>query len=129
MREFKKAGIFMSTPNNETLQTIEKLYKQRGWTIYKLAKESGIPYSSLNNMFLRNTQPSLNTLERLCSGLGISMSDFFHDDILETNVYALDSSEIFIVETYRSLDSRRKELLTAYLSGLAGLAVEPEKQP
>ena len=119
----------MSTPNNETLQTIEKLYKQRGWTIYKLAKESGIPYSSLNNMFLRNTQPSLNTLERLCSGLGISMSDFFHDDILETNVYALDSSEIFIVETYRSLDSRRKELLTAYLSGLAGLAVEHEKQP
>ncbi len=114
----------MSYPNNETLQAIEKLYKQKGWSIYRLAKESGIAYSSLNNMFLRNTQPSLHTLERLCAGLGISMSEFFREDIQEEHVYPLSSSEIFLVETYRTMDSRRQELLIAYLSGLAELASE-----
>ena len=84
----------MSFPNNETLQIIEKLYKQKGGSLYKLAKESGIAYSSFNNLLLRNTQPSLHTLEHICKGLGISMSDFFRDEIRDECIYALSSSDL-----------------------------------
>ena len=33
-----------------------------------LAKESDIPYSSLNSLFLKNNQPTLSTLEKICKG-------------------------------------------------------------
>lgn len=70
--------------NNEILKKIETYMKLRNWSIYKLAKEADIPYSSLNSMFLKNTQPTIPTLEKICSGLNISMSDFFSDKHAET---------------------------------------------
>ena len=73
--------------NNEILKKIETYMKLRNWSIYKLAKEADIPYSSLNSMFLKNTQPTIPTLEKICSGLNISMSDFFSDKHAENILY------------------------------------------
>ena len=73
--------------NNEILKKIETYMKLRNWSIYKLAKEADIPYSSLNSMFLKNTQPTIPTLEKICSGLNISMSDFFSDKHAENIPY------------------------------------------
>ena len=36
---------------NITLMKLELLMNERNWSVYKLAKESDIPYSSLNNLF------------------------------------------------------------------------------
>jgi len=62
---------------NVVLGRIRELMNLNHWSIYKLAKASGIPYSSLNNCFQRNTTPTIPTLEKLCKGLNISLSDFF----------------------------------------------------
>ena len=48
---------------NDTLMKIQKLMNERNWSLYKLAKESDIPYSSLNSLFLKNNQPTLSTLD------------------------------------------------------------------
>ena len=48
---------------NDVLQKIKELMEERGWSLYKLAKESGIPYSSLNSLFQKNNQPTITTLE------------------------------------------------------------------
>ena len=64
---------------NEVLQKIKELMEERGWSLYKLAKESGIPYSSLNSLFQKNNQPTITTLERICAGLHITMGEFFSD--------------------------------------------------
>ena len=50
---------------NDTLMKIQKLMNERNWSLYKLAKESDIPYSSLNSLFLKNNQPTLSTLEKI----------------------------------------------------------------
>ena len=50
---------------------------ERGWTIYHVAKKAGIPCSTVRNMFVRDTDPSMKTLESVCNGLGISLSQFF----------------------------------------------------
>ncbi len=44
---------------------------------YELAKRDGMAQSSLYNMFERGTMPKIETLDRLCKGMGIDMSDFF----------------------------------------------------
>ena len=43
------------------LDRIRYLCRQRNLSCYELAKRSGIPYSTLNTLLLKETQPSLPT--------------------------------------------------------------------
>ena len=45
---------------------IRALMEERGWTVYRLAKESGVSWSTIRNMFDRNTEPTVPTVEALC---------------------------------------------------------------
>lgn len=57
---------------------------ERGWTAYRLAKESGLSESTLANIFKRNTVPSIATLEAVCTAFGISLAQFFAEqDMVE----------------------------------------------
>lgn len=64
----------------DTLQRLNRLLDEHGWTVYRLAKNSGLSESTLANVFRRNTVPSITTLERICGGFGISLSQFFADN-------------------------------------------------
>ena len=58
----------------------------RGWTEYRLAKESGLSNSTIANIFRRNNAPSIVTLEAICGGFGITLAQFFADnDLVELN--------------------------------------------
>ena len=59
---------------------IQELCSARGQTYYRLAKESGITYSTLSTMLNKENMPSIPTLEKLCNGFGISLCQFFADD-------------------------------------------------
>lgn len=56
---------------------IKQLMKERNWTVYRLAKESGLSHSTVTNMFNRNNAPTLPTLEAVCIAFGITMAQFF----------------------------------------------------
>ena len=58
-------------------QRIRYFMEQQNWSEYRLALESGLSQSTVANIFNRNTTPSLDTLQAICSGLGITMSQFF----------------------------------------------------
>ena len=58
---------------------LRRLLNERGWTEYRLAKNSGLSESTIANIFKRNTVPSLPTLEAICDGLGITLSQYFAD--------------------------------------------------
>ena len=65
---------------------LETLMSERGLTMYRLAKEADIPWSTLRNIFKRGTDPSVNTLESICSGMGITLHEFFNTtDPIETD--------------------------------------------
>ena len=53
---------------------IKKLMEERGWTDYRLAKESGLSHSTVTNMFNRNNAPTLPTLEAVCRAFGITLA-------------------------------------------------------
>lgn len=63
----------------DTHARITQLMEERKWTAYKLAKECGLPQSTITNLFARSTIPSIPTLETICKGLGITLSQFFAD--------------------------------------------------
>ena len=102
---------------NETLQRIKDLLAGRGWSVYRLSQESNIPESSLNTLFKRNNEPSLNTLRKICQGFKISLSDFFEYE--KTPEFTdLSADEINLLVEYRAMSRNNKKLLRAYLAGL-----------
>ena len=58
-------------------ERIRALMEERGWTPYRLAKESGLSEGTVGNIFRRNTVPSTATLQAICGGLKITLSQFF----------------------------------------------------
>lgn len=62
-----------------TQERIKQIMKVRGWSEYRLAKESGVPQSTISNIFNRNYQPSIAYLELICKSFGITLAQFFAD--------------------------------------------------
>jgi len=109
----------MSGNDNAVLLRIQEILAERSWSVYKLAKESDIPYSSLNNIFIRHTTPTIISLEKICKGFNISLSEFFSYDIPIKQKTDLTTYERTIINTYRELNRNDKKILEAYLYGLA----------
>jgi len=61
----------------DTNEKLNQILKERGWTTYRLSAESGLSHTTLANVFRRNTVPSITTLEKICNGFGITLSQFF----------------------------------------------------
>lgn len=56
---------------------LKYLLDERGWTKYQLARKCGLSDATIANIFRRNTMPSIPTLEAICQGYGITLSQFF----------------------------------------------------
>lgn len=59
---------------------LNELLDERGWTRYQLARRCGLSDATIANIFRRNTMPSISTLESICRGYGITLSQFFAED-------------------------------------------------
>ena len=79
-------------PTFDILGRIERERLARGWSEYALAENSGLTQSTISTWRRRNLQPNVASLENFCSGLGISLSQFFQE---EDSVYLTpDQKEI-----------------------------------
>lgn len=77
----------------DTHTRLRQLLKARGWTKYRLSKACGLSQSTIGNVFRRNTIPSVATLEAICDGFGITLSQFFSvGDMVELTP---DTRELF----------------------------------
>lgn len=102
----------------DVLDRIQQLLTFKHWSLYKLAKQSDIPYSSLNNIFNRQTCPTMVTLEKICHGFNISLSEFFSFESNPLRNEILSNDEEELLNTYKELSVQNKKLLKAYLDGL-----------
>lgn len=63
---------------------IKELCKINAITINKLATQSGITQSTLNNIISgRNNSTSISTIKKICDGLDMPLIDFFKSDIFD----------------------------------------------
>lgn len=60
------------------------LCDERGIAINALASSSGVAPSTVYSMLNAKSQnPSVVSLQKLCDGLGISLREFFNDDLFD----------------------------------------------
>ena len=86
---------------------IKDLMNERGWTDYRLCKESGLSASTVANMFNRNNLPTLPTLEAVCRAFGITMSQFF----AESESVPLTEEQIHLISSWSKLSAEQRKLL------------------
>jgi len=96
----------------DILDRIKLLRDGRGWSNYRLAKEAGISEGSLNNLFRLNNQPTIPTLEAICAGLGISLSQFFADG---KEAMALSCEQREMLDIWDTLNKEQKAALLELL--------------
>lgn len=66
-----------------TVHRVYNLLDERNMSLYHLSQLSGISYSTVKTTEKRGGQLTVETIERICFGLGITMSDFFKDEHTE----------------------------------------------
>lgn len=59
------------------LDRVDELRKARGWSVNYLAMEAMLTQSTLNNLYVRKTEPKISTLRAICEAFGITLSQFF----------------------------------------------------
>lgn len=99
----------------DALKRVHQLMEQRGWTEYRLAKETGLPLSTITNMFRRQTAPTIPTLEMICQGMGISLSQFFTE---ESNMVELTAEQLSMFQRWATLTKRQKELVAELIDNM-----------
>lgn len=89
----------------DILGRIKQLRDNRGWSNYRLAREAGISEGSLNNLFRLNNQPTIPTLAAICSGLDISLSQFFASG---DEAIALSDEQREVLDVWRALSREQR---------------------
>jgi transcriptional regulator with XRE-family HTH domain len=91
----------------DVLGRLKKLLEDRGLTVYRISKETGIPQSTISTWYSSHNLPPIDKLEIICKALGMSLADFFCDEgtipINETNRRA--------AELWQKTDEAQKKLL------------------
>lgn len=88
---------------NFCIQKIKRLMTINGFTPYQLSKKSGVPLSTINSMLKKNTYPRIDTLEKICTACGITLSQFFTD---RSSAFTLEQEKL--VYYYNGLNQVKK---------------------
>lgn len=104
---------------NAVLSKVKKLLDERDWTLYQLAKTSGIPYSSLNALYQRNHQPTIATLEKICDGFKITLGEFFSDCTpYREGEEKYSRTEQELIKNFRKLGRRKQKYVRGFVDML-----------
>ena len=94
---------------------IRQLMAERGWTIYRLAQESKLSQTTISNIFKRNNQPSLPTVNAICDACGITLAQFFAGEGRRPD---LSKEQREIIETWDELGREERRILIQFVRSL-----------
>lgn len=95
-------------------ERIEQLMKQRGWSVYRLGKESGLSQSTLAHVFRKDSEPTISTLEIICNAFGITLSQFF----AEGDFVSLTGEQRDILDKWATLTDEQKQLVLSMIANM-----------
>ena len=97
------------------LDEIIKLRQARNWSEYELAKNSGLSQSTISTWYLKNQTPTIHTLDKVCKGLGITLSQFFAED---QDAISLTEEQKRMLDVWCALSARKRQLVIELLNSL-----------
>ena len=90
---------------------ITSLCEKRDISKYRLSQLSGISQSSLGRIMAQENLPSLITLEKICTALGVTLSQFFQ----EGNSENLTEEQKEVLKIWNNLSTNEQETVMFFL--------------
>lgn len=109
---FKKVKVSLIM---DVVEKIDKLRKEKGWSVNKLASESLLTQSTVSNMFKSGAATKLSTLQAICDALEITLPDFFY----ENESSAINPKNLELITFYNQLDSEKQKVIYDLIKSLA----------
>ena len=92
----------------------EQLLGQRNWSVYRLCKESGLAQSTLAHVFRNDSEPTISTLETICTALGMTLAEFFS----EGEFVPLTAEQRDILDKWATLSMEQKQLVLGMIANM-----------
>jgi transcriptional regulator with XRE-family HTH domain len=96
----------------DVLNKIQIERQKRGWTEYALAKNSELSQSTISSWYRKDLEPSLASIEHICNGLGITLSQFFSNEEYKSN---LSIEQTVLMEKWEKLSPDQRKALISLL--------------
>jgi transcriptional regulator with XRE-family HTH domain len=94
----------------DVLKKIDSERIKRNWTEYTLAKNYGIPQSTISTWYRKQLQPSVASIEKICAAFGISVSQFFEIDE-DRGLKGMTKDQYELYKSWAKLNSSQKKAL------------------
>lgn len=91
----------------DVLEEITRLRIKRKWSEYDLAKHSGLSQSTISTWYRKNQVPTIQTLDKVCAGFGITLSQFFAEG---SDVICLTAQQRELLDNWSVLSEIQQEL-------------------
>ena len=98
----------------DATERIKSLLEQRGWTAYHITKKCGLSENTIATILKRNSLPSVGTLEAICKGFGITLSEFF----AEGNLIEVSSDTKQLIEYWGGISPKQKQIILDLLKNM-----------
>lgn len=96
----------------DILKEITRLRLERNWSEYELAKNSGLTQSTISTWYRKNQSPTIQTLDKICKGFGITLSQFFAEG---DDAISLTSEQKEILNNWSCLNEHQKQVISDLL--------------
>ena len=96
----------------DILKEITRLRLERNWSEYELAKNSGLTQSTISTWYRKNQILTIQTLDKICKGFGITLSQFFAEG---DDAISLTSEQKEILNNWSCLNEHQKQVISDLL--------------
>lgn len=93
----------------DVLAEITRLRLKRKWSEYELSQHSGLSQSTISTWYRKNQVPTVQTLDKVCKGFGITLSQFFAED---GEAISLTPSQLELLDNWAALTETQQSLFT-----------------
>lgn len=100
----------------DILARIIELRDSRKWTEYQLAERADLAQSTISSWYRKGFTPSIDSIEKLCKGFGITLSQFFVGE--GELLVGLTQEQMDMLDQWNRLDDEQKKHLMAFLQSL-----------
>lgn len=92
---------------------LNKALKKKEWSVYRLAKESGITESTLYSIFSGKALPTIDTLQIICDSLGLTLAELFANDV---NQIVYSKEQLRLIELWETLTTDQQRVVLGVIS-------------
>ena len=107
--------------NQDIIDTLYALLKDRGWSVNHLAAQANLSQSTINSMLHGREEyyPSFPTLGKICEALGITVSEFLR--MVEDDYKPQPSPEEYrMIREMQKLSWNQRKCLLEFLEAVNG---------